>query len=98
MEFVINVLDSDLITQDNKDQSSKMATDIWIKFDLNNNHTPSYYKDTVYFSNHKFWDPKNLRIIWDDRLWLGNSYLELYKRFPIQKYLDVSIKLYNLII
>ena len=60
---------------------------------------PSVYKSIPgFFKNNNFWDPTNKAIIWDDRLWLGNSYLFLYNVFRVEGYLLVAVELYKFIL
>lgn len=37
-------------------------------------------------------------IIWDDRIWLGNAYVQLYKVFKVEKYLRIAVRLYNFVV
>lgn len=60
---------------------------------------PSVFKSIPgLFKNSNFWDPTNKAIIWDDRLWLGNSYLFLYNIFRVERYLMVATELYKFIL
>ena len=70
----------------------------WADFDPEKDQTPAHFKDPRPSSNHNFWDPANDQIIWEYRLWLGCSYLELYKQSKIEKYLTVAVRLYELIV
>ena len=39
-----------------------------------------------------------MTIIWDDRIWLGNAYVQLYKVFSEEKYFRVAEKLYDFVV
>ena len=68
------VLDSSSINATVKDEARRKPTE-WADFDLAQDKIPSHFKDSIYFKDHDYWNPNNNRIIWDDRLWLGCSYM-----------------------
>lgn len=51
-----------------------------------------------FLSNRNFWNPGEAVVIWDDRLWLGNSYVYLYKVFKVQKYLRTAVRIYDFVV
>lgn len=82
MEFVPLLVKSEHVSEATKARATEDATKKWTQFNPDTHlNVPAYFKDTVYFQDTDYWDPHNLRIIWDDRQWLALSYIELYRQF-----------------
>ena len=99
MEAIPFIVTSNYFPKDIKEEAQRRGGVDWINFALSPSGVPSVFKSiSGFFSNSNFWDPKNKVIIWDDRLWLGNSYLFLYMVFRDEKYLQVGMELYSFIL
>lgn len=86
---------SKLISENVKKVASQKGSNEWIKFNPNNK-TPAVFTAFYKNVNTNYWDPNNTDIIWDDKLWLGNSYLALYSVFGANNYFETAKMLYQL--
>ena len=102
LEFVTLMLRTDLVSNSTKDEARYKATQLWTNFSANSHVLVPAYFQAYELIDDNFWDPKNTYIIWDDRQWLGLSYVELYREFSTHasahKYLEVAEHLYDLIV
>jgi hypothetical protein len=85
LEVAAFIWEHPLINKMVRDKAREIAVKEWTKFE-NTDPTPCYYRDRAVISNKNFWDSDNPNCLWDDRLWMGCSYLMLYSEFKIKKY------------
>lgn len=98
MEFAAFVVQSPKVSNELKKEAEGRALSTWKWFSKSDKGTPCFYLDKSWVANKQFWDPTNINILWDDRLWLGLSYLQLYTQFKVQDYLDVALKLFQFVL
>ena len=96
MEITVFIHQNPIFPKSLQDLALIKATSDWTSFDENDQRgAPSVVKNAALFENKDYWDPNNLNIIWDDKLWLGITYVALFKAFRVEKYLRVAMRLYD---